>query len=37
MMRNVDWQNVPNVEKKFNLKKLGKWREDPTKQGKEQN
>jgi hypothetical protein len=31
------WLNVPHVEKKFNLKKFGKWLEDPTNKGKECN
>jgi hypothetical protein len=31
------WQNVHSVEKKFNLRKPGRWREDPIKQEKEQN
>jgi hypothetical protein len=31
------WQNVPNVEKKWLLKKLGRWLADLTKQEREQN
>jgi len=31
------WQNVQSVEKRFNLRKLGRWLADQTKQEKEQN
>lgn len=36
-MRNVKWQNAHNVEKKFNLRKVGKWLVDQIRQEKGQN